>query len=171
MGDPVPIDQTLGHQRGDAPGQEVVEQFAMVGAEVGEGVVVGGHVADDPPEGGVFAAKPVELAGAADALDGGVELQRHEDFGADGGPPGPPLDGLDAVVQGVEVEPLDVVPDDAGGMIAWDQGVQGRGAEDDLVAVGRPEPWPSPSRVEWSKRASSLPTSWSCWPWGPPVSR
>ena len=119
----------------------------MVGAEVGEGVVVGGHVADDPLEGGVVPAEPVELPGAADALDGGVEPQRHEDLGVDGGAPGPPLDGLDAVVQGVEVEPLDVVPDDAGGMIAGDQGVERRGAEDDLLAVGRPEPRPTPPRV------------------------
>ena len=119
----------------------------MVGAEVGEGVVVGGHVADDPLEGGVVAAKLVESPGAADALDGGVEPQRHEDLGVDGGPPGPALDGLDAVVQGVEVEPLDVGPDDAGGVIVGDQGVERCGAEDDLLAVGGPEPRPTPPRV------------------------
>ena len=147
LGDPVQIDQTLGHQRGDALGQEVVEQFAMVGAEVGEGVVVGGHVAGDPLEGGVVPAEPVQLPGAADPLDGGVEPQRHEDLGVDGGTSGPPFDGLDAVVQGAEVEPLDVVPDDAGGMVAGDQGVERRGAEDDLLTVGRPEPRPPPPRV------------------------
>ena len=145
--DPVQIDQALGHQRGDALGQEVVEQFAMVSAEVGEGMVVRGHVADEPLEGGVVPAEPVELPGAADPLDSGVEPQRHEDLGVDGGTPGPPLDGLDAVVQGAEVEALDVVPDDAGGMLAGDQGVERRGAEDDLLTVGRPEPRPARTRV------------------------
>ena len=36
---------------------------------------------------------------------------------------------------------------DAGGMIAGDQGVERRGAEDDLLTVGGPEPRPTPPRV------------------------
>ena len=75
----------------------------MVGAKVGKGVIVRGHVADDPLEGGVIPAKPVQLPGAPTPSTG-RERQRHEDLGVDGGPPGPAFDGLDAVVQGVEVE-------------------------------------------------------------------
>ena len=118
----------------------------MVGAKVGKGVVVRGHVADDPLEGGVIPAKPVQLPGAADALDSGVEPQRHEDLGVDGGPPGPAFDGLDAVVQGVEVEAQNVVPNHPSRMIAGNQGVKRCGAEDDLLAVDRPEPRPTPPR-------------------------
>jgi hypothetical protein len=36
---PVQIDQSLGQQDRDAPGQQLIEQFAMVGAEIGQGVV------------------------------------------------------------------------------------------------------------------------------------
>ena len=34
------VDQSLGHQHRDALGQQPVQQFAMVGAEVGQGVVI-----------------------------------------------------------------------------------------------------------------------------------
>jgi hypothetical protein len=106
-------------------------------------VVVDRDLADDPLVGGVGATECVALSGTADALDGGVEPQRHEDLGIDRGSAGPALDGLDAVVHGAEVEAFDVVPDEARGMIVGDQIIQWRRSEDDLIAVGGAEPGPS----------------------------
>jgi hypothetical protein len=94
----------------------------------------------------VGATEFVELSGAANAVDGGVEPQRHEDLGIDGGATGPALGGLDAVVQGAEVEAFDVVPDEACGMIVGDQVIQWRRSEDDLIVVGGAEPGPSVHR-------------------------
>ena len=45
----------------------------MIGAEIGQGVVVDRDIAEEPAIGVVGAAQLVELAGAADAVDGGVE--------------------------------------------------------------------------------------------------
>ena len=89
LGDPVQIDQVLVARTATewVRGRRAV---AIGDAEVGEGVVVDGHVADDPPEGVVVRAQPVQRAGAADALDGGVEPDGAEDLGVDGGRPGPP---------------------------------------------------------------------------------
>ena len=112
----------------------------MIGAEVGQGVVVDRDVAEDPAIGVVVAAELVELAGAADAVDGGVEPQRHEDLGVDAGPAGIAGDRLDGVVQGAEVQALDEIPDDPRGVIGWDQLIEGGGAEDDLLAVGGAQP-------------------------------
>ena len=53
---------------------------------------------------------------------------------------GSPLDRLDAVVQGSEVEADDILPNPPNGMLLRDQVVERRGAEDDLIAHGHPEP-------------------------------
>src|SRR5439155_7078696 len=98
----------------------------------------------DPLEGGVVATERVETAGAADPLDGGVEPQGREDLGVDGVASRATLDRLDAVVEGGEVESLDVGPDDAGGVVVGDQVVERRGPEDDLMTVGGAEPGPPP---------------------------
>ena len=86
------------------------------------------------------AAEFIELTCAADTVDGGVEPKRHEDLGIDGGPPRIALDGLDQVVQGTEIQTLDVIPDHPGGMIGGDQFVERGGSEDDLVSVGGAQP-------------------------------
>jgi hypothetical protein len=44
------------------------------------------------------------------------------------------------MVQGTEVQSLDIIPDPASEMIGWEQLVQRGGTEDDLVAVGGAEP-------------------------------
>ena len=137
---PLEVDQPLGHQGRHALGQQSVQQLDMIGAEIGQGVVVDRDVAEEPAIGVVGTAQLGELAGAADAVDGGVGPQRHEDLGIDAGPPGIAGDGLDRLVQGAEVQPHDELPDDPGGVIGRDQVVEGGGAEDDLLPVGGAEP-------------------------------
>ena len=122
---PEPAKAFFGQEGRHALGQQPVQQLDRVGAEVGQGVVVDCDVAEEPAIGVVVAAESVELAGAADAVDGGVGPQRHEDLGIDGGPAGIADDRLDGVVQGAEVQPPDELPDDPGGVIGGDQVVEG----------------------------------------------
>ena len=56
------------------------------------------------------------------------------------GRPALPATDLIGVVQGAEVQSLDEIPDDPGGVIGRDQFVEGGGAEDDLFAVGGAQP-------------------------------
>jgi hypothetical protein len=137
---PIEIHQSLSQEDRNALGQQPVEQFAMGGAEIGQGVVIDGNIAEDPAIGIVAAAQLVELACAADAIDGGVEPEGHEDLGIDRGPSRPVVDGLDGIVQGTEVQAEDIVPDDPRRMIVGDQLVERGGTEDDLLAVGGPQP-------------------------------
>ena len=123
----------------DALGQQSVQQLAMSGAEVGQGVVIDRDIAADPLIGGMVPAELIELPGTADAIDGGVEPQGHEDLGIDGRSARSAVDGLDGSVQGAEVQFLDIIPDRASGMVGREQVVEGRGSEDDLLAVGGAE--------------------------------
>ncbi len=140
LGHSVQVDQSFGDQHRDVVSQQLVEQLDMPGTEIGEGVVVGAHIAGDPAESIMCAAQFVELTGAADSFECGVKPERHEDLGVDGGTSRRSLDGLDAVVQRAEVESFDKVPDDPGGMIERDQFIEGRSAKDDLLAVSGPQP-------------------------------
>ena len=54
--------------------------------------------------------------------------------------PGPTLDRLDRLEQDGQVEADDILPDDPGGVFRRDEVIEGRGAEDDLVPDGGPEP-------------------------------
>jgi hypothetical protein len=73
LGHAVEIDQILFHQGGNAVRQQVVEELQVADAEIGEGVVIDGDAATDPAEAVVVGTQIVEGAGAADALDGGVQ--------------------------------------------------------------------------------------------------
>ena len=53
----------------------------------------------------MVAAKRVELPGAADALEGGVEPQGQEDLGVDRGAPGPPSTALMRSYRGLRSSP------------------------------------------------------------------
>src|SRR5512135_2734508 len=46
-------------------------------------------------------------------------------------------------LQGTEAQPFDIIPDDPSRVVLRQEGVQGSGTEDDLVAVGGAEPWPA----------------------------
>jgi len=143
---PIQIDQILGDQRGDALGQEVVEQLDVMGAEIGERVIIGGDVPGDPLKRRVLPAEFVEPPRAADPFDGGVEPQSHEDLGVDGRAARSAFDRFDPVVQRGEVESFDVIPNDPRGVILGDQGIQGSGTKDDLLTIGRSHPRPSRRR-------------------------
>ncbi len=106
LGHSVQVDQSFGDQHRDVVSQQLVEQLDMPGTEIGEGVVVGAHIAGDPAESIMCAAQFVELTGAADSFECGVKPEGHEDLGVDGRPAAL-FDGLDAVVQRAEVESFD----------------------------------------------------------------
>ena len=63
LGHPLEVDQPLGQEGRHALGQQPVQQFDPVGAEVGQGVVVDRDITEEPAIGVVVAAQPVELAG------------------------------------------------------------------------------------------------------------
>jgi len=65
-----------------------------------------------------------------------------EDPGVGGGAPRAAEDRADGAIERGEVEALDVGPDGAGGVVGREQGIQGQGAIDDLIALGPPEPGP-----------------------------
>ena len=140
LGDPIQIDQSLGQQYRDALGQQSVQQFAMIGAEVGQRVVIDTDITANPLIGTVAAAQFIELTCAADTVDGGVEPNRHEDLGINGGTPRIALNGLDPIVHGTEIQTIGVIPDHAGGMIRGNDFVERGGPEDDLVSVGGAQP-------------------------------
>ncbi len=135
----IEIDQAFGGEHRDALSQQLVQELAMSGPEVGQGMVIDRDIAADPLIGGMATAELIELPGAADAVDGGVEPQGHEDLGIDGWSARSAVDGLDGSVQGTEVQSLDIIPDRASGMVGREQVVEGRGSEDDLFAVGGAE--------------------------------
>jgi hypothetical protein len=112
----------------------------MIGAEVGQRVVIDTDITANPLIGTVAAAQLIKLACAADTVDGGVEPERHEDLGIDGRTPRIALNGLDQVVQGTEIQTIGVIPDHAGGMIRGDDFVERGGSEDNLVSIGGAQP-------------------------------
>lgn len=90
----------------------------------------------------MVAAEAVELAGRPDAVGGGIGPEGQEDPGVGGGASRAAVDRADGVVERGEVEGLDVGPDGAGGVLVGEQGIEGQGAIDDLIAIGPPESGP-----------------------------
>ena len=103
------------------------------------------HAAADPQK-GHFAFSRIaaagEFAGAANATECGVQPQGHEDRRVDGRLAGRMGDGLDPCVKRRQIQALDVLPNDAGLMVFWQQIDPGEGAELDLLAVGPFGAWP-----------------------------
>jgi hypothetical protein len=136
LGDAIERDQPGLHEPGHVRGELAIEPVGVVGAEVGQEAVIDRGAAADPAIHHVAAGRPRQLAGAADALGGGVEPQRHEDARVDGVAAGVALDGLDPAVQGGEVGGAGGVPDGADGMVVGDELVERVGPELDLIAAG-----------------------------------
>src|SRR5439155_10037392 len=136
QGDALQVDESLGPQGGDMADEQAVQLLVMVGVEVGQGVVVGGVAAAEPLEGEALGAVAVQVTGAADAVEAGVQPEGAEDVGAEGRLAGVALDSLDAGMEGGEVELLDQVPHGTGLVVVGELLVEGgvRAA----VAVHRP---------------------------------
>ena len=70
--------QTFGHQRRNTLGEKPLQHIAMVRPEIGQVVIVHRHSAAQPAIGHMLSAQPIQLAGAADPLDGGPQPQRQQ---------------------------------------------------------------------------------------------
>ena len=75
LGDDGHRHQAVGKQRGDALGEEPVEDVGLVDPEGGQGVVVDADPAGKPAVGVVLGAQAVERPGAADPLECRVQPQ------------------------------------------------------------------------------------------------
>lgn len=127
-------------QRGDAAGELRVEPRGVLGAKVGQGVVVDAHTATQPAVGVVALAQPVDLAGRAHAVDGGPQPQRDEDGGVDRRAARRAFERADARMQRPEVERLHKRPDGARRVIRSQKRVQIAGAKFDLISLWRHQP-------------------------------
>ena len=116
----------------------------MLGAEVGEGVIIERHAAGQPLKGqfarlGIAAA--VQFAGTTDAAEGGVQPQGAQDARIGGSGAGAMRDGPDFLQQSCEIELFDIGPDGAGLVFVGEQVVEGTQAEFDLIPVGVAQAW------------------------------
>ena len=138
LGHAVQVDQVLVAEDGHRVGQHPVEEVDLGDAEVGQGVIIEGDATDQPTEGVVVLAQPVQGAGAADPLQGGVEPDGGEDAGVDRRPPRAAFHRPDPGVERGEVELSDEVPDDAGLVVGIEEVLEPHGGEE-LLAIHRPQ--------------------------------
>ena len=82
-------------------GQQAIEQFGMLGAEIREHVVIEGNAAAEPLVGAMVLAESFDLAGTGDAIDGRPEQQGEEDAKIGGIAAGDALDGPDGLKSSV----------------------------------------------------------------------
>ena len=140
LGNAIQFDQTRRQQRGHALGQQLVEQLAMLRAEIGQGMVVDRDSPTDPTVNMMMLAKFVQLPGAADPVNGRVQPERHEDLGIDGIASRLPLHRGDPSIQRRKVQLLREFPDGPRLMVARNQIIDGHGQPFHLVALGSLHP-------------------------------
>jgi len=138
LGHPIEIYQTLFQQDGDAVGEQLVQKVEVVDAKIGQGMVIDRDPATEPAKAMVVDAQPVQGAGAANALDGGVQPQGHPDLRVGGRAPRPALDGADVPEEGRQVQSLDELPDGPGVVFGGQEVFQQHGRQQDLP-VGPPQ--------------------------------
>ena len=135
LSDAVQIDQALLTQHLHGLFEQRLHELGVVGPEIGERVVVDGDAPGEPAKGIVTDAQIGEFAGAGEAREGGIQPQGDEQTRIDGRPSGNAAAGPDAVRQRGEVQPLDVGPDGAGGVVGLEELIDGHGREE-LLAIG-----------------------------------
>ena len=134
LSDAVQIDQTLLTQHLHGLFEQRLQELGVIGAEIGERVVVDGDSSGEPAEGIVTDAQIGELASAGEAGEGGIQPQGDEQTRIDGRSSGDAAAGPNAVIQRGEVQSLDVRPDGAGGVIGFKELIDGHGREE-LLAI------------------------------------
>jgi hypothetical protein len=130
------LDRPGGHQAGHADAEQLIQRLAMLDPKVRQAVVVDLHAPAQPAVGVVTVGHPRELPGAAHTLQRGVQPQRQQDLGGNGGSPDPALDGLDAGVHRRQVLPLDPGPHEPRPVARLQQRFQVAGAHLDLPPLG-----------------------------------
>ena len=138
LSDPVEIDQVLLQQDGDAVGEQLVQEVEVADAKIGQGMVIDRDPATEPAKAMMVQAQPVQGAGAANALDGGVEPQGHPDLRIGGGASGSALHSADVAEEGRQVEALDELPDGPGVVFGGQEVFQQQRRQQD-VPVGPPQ--------------------------------
>ena len=141
LSDAVQIDPALLTQHLHGLFEQLLHDRGVIGPEIGERVVVDGDAPGEPAKGIVTAAQIGEFPGAGEAREGGIQPQGDEQPRIDGRPPGQAAAGPDAVKQRGEVQPLDVRPDGAGGVIGLEELIDGPGREELLAIRDREARW------------------------------
>ena len=95
----------------------------------------------EPLVGQVAGGEAFEFAGAADAVEGGVEPECEQDAGVDGRVADVAFDGLDGGVQWREVELQSEGPDGADHVVGREELIEGFATERHLVAAGKAKSW------------------------------
>ena len=119
----------------------MINDRGVIGPEIGERMVVDGDSPGEPAEGIVVEAQIGELPGAGKAREGGIQPQGDEQPRIDGRPAGQVAAGPDAVIQRGEIQPLDVRPDGAGGVIGLEELIDSHGREELLAIRDREARW------------------------------
>src|SRR5208337_2100231 len=99
--------------------EQLLHELGVVGAEIGEGVVVDGHPSDKPAEGIVMDTQIVEFTSAGKARECGIQPQGDKQTRINGRTTGQAPTGTNVVIQRCEVQPLGVSPDGAGGVVGF----------------------------------------------------
>ena len=132
--DSVQIDQTLLTQHLHGLLEQWLQELGVVGAEIGERVVVDGDSSGQPAEGIVMDAQIGEFASAGEAGEGGIQPQGDQQTGIDGRSSGHAAAGANAVIPRCEVQFQDVRPDGAGGVVGFKEFIDCLGREE-LLAI------------------------------------
>ena len=136
LSDAVQIDQTSPTQHLHRLCEQLLQELRVVRAEIRERVVVDGDATGEPAEGIVTEAQIGELPSAAEAGEGGIQPQCDEQARIDGRPPGHAAACANAVIQRGEVQPLDVRPDGASGVVRFQEFIDGHGRKELLAIRG-----------------------------------
>jgi len=128
----------------------------MLHSKIGEQMIIPPDPATDPQVRQVPLTHPAQLPRTADPLDRGEHPQCHQDSRVDRIPPDSALDRLDPGIQPLQIERLNIPPDDPHSMIRRNQLVQRHRPPLDLLPL-RPL-HPSPTRRSGARR-----NGWKNW--------
>lgn len=107
----------------------------MSRSEVAEHVIVNANSATKPHVGQIASAKTIQMARAADRFDSSKQPQGHENLRIDSIASDATFDGLNFLIQRLQVERIDIRPDGPDAMIPGNQLVQRRIAPLDLLPL------------------------------------
>ena len=144
--------QSFGHQAGHALGQQTIQQFDVLRAKVGKGVIVHRHAAANPPIRRMVLAQSVQFSGTAHAAERRVQPQRQQDARVGGRLSRTALDRLNCRPQLRQVQAADVVPHDPSFVFLREQLVERAFLKLDLIPHGVPQSfWPDPRRQSFGR--------------------
>ncbi len=141
LGDAVQIDQALLTQHLHGMLEQRFQELGVVGTEIGERVIVDGNPSGKPAERVVMETQNGDLARTGKTSEGGIQPQGDEQTRIDGRSTGNAAPGANEIVPRREVQSLDVIPDVAGGMVFFNELIDGHGRKDLLAIRDRQTRW------------------------------